>query len=639
MAIKLLLRNGQRLGDTLMMTPAVRDLANNYPQYKIHVETNFPQIWDNNPYIETYRQIIRDQNIKDIKDYDEKYDIGPKIVTQGSRTNGQHFTTAFRVCLEDRLKRQIKQGLLKPEIYLSEFEKKRRLINGKYWLINLGYGQYQAKKWYNERWQEVVDKLPWIKFVQVGLKDEYKLKNVIDLLGKTQNPYAGLRDLFTLFYHCEGVITLVTASMHIAASFDKPCIVIAGAREPVTFESYQNHRYLHNIGCLPCSDKYACWKCSLEACNNRSGGLINGHPKCMDMIKSDDVIKAVESYYEGGILKKPEFKANINVDKKPIFKIICNAHSWGGAEKSSAEIIKMALDKGYEVQLASLKQPCEPFKRAVPYVYYTKEITRPCDILFMYASDMVYSFDKPEFDVFKNLKAKRKCMALTYKIGKTWNYNLSWTKDWDLYLFLSADKRNELFKKVNPNYEATPITKVLAPPVDLEPFYKIQINYNNAIHILRHSSQGDIKYSKDINEIVNKFQTHVMFSFMPAPSFLLNFKNTFKYKYNEISVAEFLNKGNCYWYLLPSNYEDQGPRVIMEAMAAGLPIIAENRDGAKDRLTEECGWLINNHKKAIDIINSLTPRILAEKGKAARKRAKKEFKKEKWIETIIGEIE
>ncbi len=87
---------------------------------------------------------------------------------------------------------------------------------------------------------------------------------------------------------------------------------------------------------------------------------------------------------------------------------------------------------------------------------------------------------------------------------------------------------------------------------------------------------------------------------------------------------------------VPEKYTDQGPRTIMEAMAAGLPVIAENRDGAKDRVTKETGWLIEKHEDTIDIINSLTSEILKKKGQAARERAKKEFRKEKWIEEIIG---
>ena len=101
-------------------------------------------------------------------------------------------------------------------------------------------------------------------------------------------------------------------------------------------------------------------------------------------------------------------------------------------------------------------------------------------------------------------------------------------------------------------------------------------------------------------------------------------------------VAEFLGKGNVFWYLLPDGYTDQGPRVIVEAMAAGLAVIAENRDGPADRVTTSTGWKLDSHAEVIELINSLTPDILAEKGAAARERAESQFVAESWYEQIAG---
>ena len=81
----------------------------------------------------------------------------------------------------------------------------------------------------------------------------------------------------------------------------------------------------------------------------------------------------------------------------------------------------------------------------------------------------------------------------------------------------------------------------------------------------------------------------------------------------------------------------RGIIVLIEAMASGLCVLADNWGGAKDRITKNTGFLIDEEWKYIDIINSLTPEILEQKGKAARERAKKEFVKEKWIEEILGE--
>ena len=72
-------------------------------------------------------------------------------------------------------------------------------------------------------------------------------------------------------------------------------------------------------------------------------------------------------------------------------------------------------------------------------------------------------------------------------------------------------------------------------------------------------------------------------------------------------------------------------------MAAGLAVICENRDGPADRVTTATGWKLDSRAEAVELINSITPEILAEKGAAARQWAKSEFVKEKWFEAIKGE--
>ena len=100
-------------------------------------------------------------------------------------------------------------------------------------------------------------------------------------------------------------------------------------------------------------------------------------------------------------------------------------------------------------------------------------------------------------------------------------------------------------------------------------------------------------------------------------------------------IADFLSKGNLFWYSLPIGYMDQGPRVICEAMAAGLPILADNWGGAVDRVTPECGWLCNTKAEMLEIVTNVTLEELKKKGEAARERAKT-FKPEAWIEEIIN---
>lgn len=624
--MKILLHNHMMLGDTLVMTCAVRDLKLAFPDYEIMVDTNYMPIWDNNPHIAKFGF------------FDAEYNIGPKIISQSSKTNGQHFTTAYRVCLEDRLGISIPQGPFKPELYLSQIEKEARFTKEPYWIINIDCGPYDSKRWPSDRWQSTIDLCPRILFVQVGQTDDnrYRLKgkNVYDLVGKTHC----LRTLFNLYYRCEGSLGLISSQMHLAAAFDKPCITIAGAREPATYEAYQTHRFIHNIGTLPCAEKACCWKCRLTACTNKVGA----YPKCMDMIQVEDVKRAIDSYYEGGRLKRPTSLKTIK--KKPIFKLLCNAHIYGGAERSCIEIAKMMYEAGYEVHLTARTHLHPKIAEQLLFCKYTNIVTEPCDILMLYASDMVFDFDKKEFDVMNHLQAKRKIMAITYKIGKS--AMIGWPDSWDKYIFLSSNMEAEFCNNceavIPGGVSAYPTqinyTKVLAPPVDLEPFYKFNPCYDMPLNIMRHSSQGDNKYDENIGEIIKAMDNDLIsFYFMPGPSFLkANGKTIIHYPKDYMTIGNFLNKGNLFWYLLPKHYTDQGPRVIMEAMAAGLPCIAENRDGAKNRITDASGWLVREHEECIDIINNLTPQILEQKGEAARERAKNEFTKEKWLKEIIG---
>ena len=80
---------------------------------------------------------------------------------------------------------------------------------------------------------------------------------------------------------------------------------------------------------------------------------------------------------------------------------------------------------------------------------------------------------------------------------------------------------------------------------------------------------------------------------------------------------------------------DQGPRVVLEAMAAELPILADNWGGVVDRITPECGWLCDKKEQMVEIIKNVTLEELEKKGKVARERAIQEFIPERWIQEIL----
>ena len=154
-----------------------------------------------------------------------------------------------------------------------------------------------------------------------------ELKGVIDLRGRTN-----MRQLVRLVYHAQGVLCPVTAVMHLAAAVEvknkpgakRPCVVVAGGREPAHWEAYPNHQFIHTNGALPCCAQGGCWKSRvtpLQDGDQRDQSLCsnvidNKLPKCMDMITAEDVIQRIEWYFQGGSL-------NVLTESGPCCKTWC----------------------------------------------------------------------------------------------------------------------------------------------------------------------------------------------------------------------------------------------------------------------------------------------------------------------------
>ena len=150
-----------------------------------------------------------------------------------------------------------------------------------------------------------------------------------------------------LVHHAQGVLCPVTLLMHLAAAVpvragmpkNRPCVVIAGGREPAQWEAYPHHQFIHTNGALRCCDHGGCWKSRTvplgdgdkkddpdKLCTNvvhlREPSLsymrspkapIPAHaaadaparstedflPRCLDMITAEEVIRRISLYFEG----------------------------------------------------------------------------------------------------------------------------------------------------------------------------------------------------------------------------------------------------------------------------------------------------------------------------------------------------
>ncbi len=397
---RLIIRHRWALGDTVLLSALVRDIHLAYPdKYEIMVDTNFSNVWWNNPYVTKFEESGHPRPQKITVSW------GDAIKWNAyARVNGKHemkhILAWYHYDFERKTGIHVPVTDPKADLYLDAQELKRR-VQGRYWVIvSGGKLDVTVKHWHAHRAQEVVDKLypQGIRCVQVGAVNQNHihppLTNVNNLVGKTENA----RDLWNLIAHSEGVICGVTAAMHIAAAYDKPCVVYAGGREEPWFEAYVDsfkafgkeaksvkvpHKYLHTIGLLDCCDKQGCWKKRTVALDPidlsaKSHTLCKQpvrpdatHPvaKCQDLLLSDHVVEAVMSYYESGMLPpiqppKKEYTTQ-NPDLKPDNIVIPQVE----LVKISAGDVKSKKFVAEEAANASLvREPSTANRKQPPYM-------------------------------------------------------------------------------------------------------------------------------------------------------------------------------------------------------------------------------------------------------------------------------
>lgn len=312
---KLILQSYQSPGDIVMLTAAVRDLHVAYPrQFLTDVRTSADSLWDHNPHI------------THIADSDKSARILPMHYPLIHESNGRpyHFIHGYIQYLEKQLSLRIPVTQFHGSIHLDEVERSPLqemsgvLLPDRYWILVAG-GKYDftAKWWNPQSAQKVVDYFTGrLTFVQCGEAGHWhpKLSGAVDLVGKTD-----LRQLVRLMHHAAGVVCPVTLAMHLAAAVEmpqgrppRPCVVIAGGREPPQWEAYPHHQFISTVGMLSCCRDGGCWRsrCQKVGDGDSEDGLNLCEqpvqvapdlkiPRCLEMIRPEDVIRRIEMYLEG----------------------------------------------------------------------------------------------------------------------------------------------------------------------------------------------------------------------------------------------------------------------------------------------------------------------------------------------------
>jgi len=533
------------------------------------------------------------------------------------------------------------------DIHLTDKEKATNIIKDlysidTYWVIAPGGKRdCTAKIWDWRKFQQVIDYFEdRIKFVVIGKSDLLveKLNNVIDLTDKFNSD---LRGLFSLVYNSDGCVCGPSALLHIAAAVPprqererKPCVAIFGGREPTAWSWYCNHQILHTNGAWNCCDNGGCWRARIiplpkdpkhneHLCDHTIVEDSRTIQACMATITAEDVIRSIEKYYEGNMYELPKVKSKpkqpniIEIshkrNTKNVINLLGNLNTSGGGEQSLCTIAKILGDAGWKVNLypwSSVHKNYQDLGLNIMPVSFKDGIKDLSGPLLFYANDCIWDFVKSAQELVK--QASSLIISINYCNGTLpkaeW---LAKSGKLKAVIFQNKEKQEE-FDRTAIGFEDTKLITLFGA-IELDKFLEVCINKrkDEDLVVLKHCVADYRKYitkesenngdrlhiwQKNLHkELDTRFYARLLkdtkktrFEFMEAHKELEEeFKNEPRmvfHKWDSMPVREFLSRGHVYLYRTSNMWRDQYPRVVAEALAAGLPVLSEPRDGTKDRI-------------------------------------------------------
>jgi len=752
---KIVFSHHRALGDEVMFTAGIRDFKLLFPQIKINAEGSHKALWENNPYIDRdiksgdngvecyrvgYKAVNNANNCSlhfntmflmdmiSIADLHKTLPIklgeftaafangavGDKPELGNTKKNPNAYEPFISLAkkYKDFCNNFARQ---RGDLHLTEEEKNNNLIKDvygyeKYWIIAPGGKRdCTTKIWDWRKFQEVIKHFDGkIKFVVIGKSDllNEKLDNVIDLTDKFNKD---IRGLLSLVYHADGCVSGPSALMHLAAAIPprfkkerKPCVTILGGREPSSWTWYCNHQILHTNGIFSCCDNGGCWtartvplqkdkKHNKKLC--RKPVKVNGRTvqDCMDSITVEDVIRAIEKYYNGDIYTylKPEKKEKtkkartkkdspkvevladnnwIATDSREI-NLLGNLNTKGGGEQSLLMISELLTAAGWKVHLYPWESVEELWKDYNMEKWNFSDGSmaknmKPGLPLLFYGNDSIRDFTRNAQEVVS--KSCAVIIGINYVNDKLPKCDwLSASNKVKAIIFQNEEKRDE-FERDRIGFEDTKQV-VLFGAIDLERFIEVcppERKKGQELVVLKHcmpdyrkyvtqesKSGGDKKHiwqHEVIKEDDVKFYGRLLkdtkdikFEFMEAHKELVNaYKNESRMvfrKLNEIPVDDFLSKGHVYLYRTSNRWRDQYPRTVAEALAAGLPVLTEPRDGTKDRVVHgDTGFYCIDYDGFLYALKLLQrkEKYRHRMGMYAKEWAKKNLDPRKWVDII-----
>lgn len=290
--ILVIFRYGRSIGDQLCISSLSNSIKRKNAGFKIILIVSYPELFYNNKdifllfkfkknktsyYFFRFLSRIKGSSIKEFRSkYTEDGDF-----TYLRNISGQHIIKAMSCEFMDIINDN--EIEIQNKFILNNSEQKRIktkfALPAQYALVqSQGKSYYSTlKQWDLNKLQKVINDFPNVKWIQIGLENEFKFGNVIDLRSKTS-----LRELGYLFSKASFLLTHEGFYSHFSSCFNLKTFVIHPGISMINNLKYLNTIHIQkidNLDCYPCYLKNNCTK---------------QKQICMDNITSEDVVDAIK---------------------------------------------------------------------------------------------------------------------------------------------------------------------------------------------------------------------------------------------------------------------------------------------------------------------------------------------------------
>ncbi len=284
---KVLLKSYDGIGDRLMLLPTAKTYSERGWVVDIMVAQN-EEIFNGVPYIR--RVLLKDDFSVDESIYDKVYDVSYKLSKYEEAYCRQHRirATAYLCGLDpDELVTN------KPDIVLTEAEIARgqellKSCTRKKVALCIDSNDVRRSFPTNKRRSFIYglqEDMTEVDFVLIGYKGSMSYEGTLDLRGTTT-----IREMFSIVYNCDAVITIDTSTLHVAGAFQKPCILLPNTIRGEWRSYPETVIVAPKVPCYPCNDRIAKIK------NTKCG--LDLHGFCLGTIASQRVTKELRKILE-----------------------------------------------------------------------------------------------------------------------------------------------------------------------------------------------------------------------------------------------------------------------------------------------------------------------------------------------------